>query len=54
MFENSLIGRLPLRCPEHPQKPITHLCTDSLCEATPLFCELCRNTYRYKEQHYGH
>lgn len=54
MFENPLISRIPLRCMEHINNAITHICTDPNCEAWPLFCPECRNTYRYKEKHYGH
>ncbi len=54
MFENSLIGRLTLRCPEHHKYNLTHICIDPRCDGWPLFCEECKNSYRYKERHYGH
>lgn len=48
MFENSLIGRLPLRCPEHSKQTLTHICVDPRCDGWPLFCDECQNSYRYK------
>ena len=39
MFENGLIGRVPLTCPEHKKAVLGYICVDPKCDGWPLFCD---------------
>lgn len=54
MFENSFLSRISLKCKDHSNNKITHICTDAKCQGHPLLCSECFDSSYHIQKHYGH